>query len=368
MRIAVVANTAWYLYKFRGNLMTALIDAGHEVVAISPAGPDTTKIESLGVTHRALDLSGAGLNPLKELHSIRHLTQILRAEKIEAVLSNTPKGNLYSGLACCRLKGLKFIPNVSGLGRSFIHRNWVTRIVSLLYRLTFAQASAVLFQNQTDLQDFIARGWVRPEQARRVPGSGVDLTRFQPAPLVERPGGEVVFLLCARLLWDKGVGEYVEAARQLRQSHPQARCELLGYVDVDNPSAVSQAQVQAWVDEGIITYWGSTDDVRPYMTQADCIVLPSYREGMPRTLLEAAALSRPVITTDAPGCRDAVLDGQTGWMCKTADAKDLLRVMQNFAKLSLQQRLHFGQQARQDMEQRFDEKIVIQIYLKTVLN
>ncbi len=213
---------------------------------------------------------------------------------------------------------------------------------------------------------FVSSGLVRPEKAERLPGSGVDLSRFAPTPPVARPADALVFLLVARMLWDKGVGEYVEAARSVRMLHPGARFQLLGFLDVDNPSAIPRAQVNAWVAEGVVNYLGPTDDVRPFLTQADCVVLPSYREGVPRTLLEAAAMARPVITTDAPGCRDTVVDGETGFLCRPADAPDLADKLLRFITLTPEARQTMGQHGREFVEQSFDERLVIGRYLEVV--
>lgn len=366
MRIAVVANTAWYLVNFRLNLMHALQAAGHEVVAI--AQPDEAQAERLraaGVTFVPVQISGSGTHPLRELQSVWGLRKAFRANGVQAVLSYTPKGNLYSALAALTL-GLPFVPNVSGLGRSFIRKNWVTVVVKLLYRLTLGRARKVFFQNLDDMAIFVQSGLVPQSRCERLPGSGVDLTRFAVVPWPERAADAPVFLLVARLLWDKGVGEFAAAARQVHQQFPRAQFRLLGFLDVDNPSAVTRAQAEAWEAEGLLAYLGSTDDVRPFLADADCVVLPSYREGVPRTLLEAAAIGRPVITTDAPGCREAVVNGVTGWLCTPKDIDSLTLSMLSFIDTSIQDRISMGKKGRQRVELEFDENLVIQKYLQLI--
>jgi glycosyltransferase involved in cell wall biosynthesis len=174
------------------------------------------------------------------------------------------------------------------------------------------------------------------------------------------------FLLVARMMWDKGVGEYVDAARQVRARHPQARFILLGFLDVDNPSAVSRDQMDAWVREGVVEYQPPVKDVRPAMTAADCVVLPSYREGVPRTLLEAAAIGRPVIATDVPGCRDTVVDGETGLLCKVMDASDLADKLARFVRMPVAERARMGAAGRRFVETHFDERIVLDRYASLV--
>jgi glycosyltransferase involved in cell wall biosynthesis len=366
LRIAVVANTAWNLVNFRLNLMKALRAAGHEVIAVAPHDPvQAQRLKEVGVMFTPVAISGSGTNPLRELQSIIALRRVLRRHGVKAVLSYTPKGNLYSSLAAlsCRLP---FLPNVSGLGRAFISKSWVTMVVRGLYRLTLGRAHKVFFQNLDDMGLFLQAGLVPRERCERLPGSGVDVSRFALQPLPDHKSDAPVFLLVARLMWDKGVGEFAEAARAVLKRYPQARFQLLGFFDVDNPSAVPRAQLQDWESEGVLTYLGPTDDVRSFLAQADCVVLPSYREGVPRTLLEAAAMGRPVITTDAPGCRDAVVDGVTGWLCRTADAGDLARCMLTFVTTPVVEREAMGQRGRQRVEAEFDEHLVFQAYLREV--
>jgi glycosyltransferase involved in cell wall biosynthesis len=365
MRIAVVSNTAWYLVNFRLNLMRALVAAGHEVVAVAPTDAHARRLLEAGITFEPVKISGSGTNPIQELGSVAQLRHIFKRRRIALVLSNTPKGNLYSALACLGC-GLPFVPNVSGLGRVFIQRSAATLIAKVIYRLTFKHARHVFFQNLDDQALFVGAGLVHRDRSERIPGSGVDLLRFTPTPVPPRPTHAPVFLLVARLMWDKGVREYVEAAREVRKTCPEARFRLLGFLDVANPSAVPRSQVDDWVREGVVEYLEPTDDVRPFLAEADCVVLPSYREGVPRTLLEAAAMARPIITTDAPGCRDTVLDAQSGYLCRVADADDLAQKLRQFIATPQDRRAEMGQQGRRLVEDRFSEQFVIDRYLATV--
>ncbi|NDP61889.1 glycosyltransferase family 4 protein [Polaromonas sp.] len=365
MHIAVVSNTAWYLFNFRLNLMLALQAAAHTVVAVAPDDAYAQRIRDAGIAFEAVPISGGGTHPVRELQSVLRLGAVFRRHQVSLVLSYTPKGNLYSALACIALR-VPFVPNVSGLGRAFIRKSLVTRVAKTLYRLTFGRAHRVFFQNLDDMAVFVDGGLVRASQAERLPGSGVDLSRFSPTAPIARAVDAPVFLLVARMLWDKGVGEYVEAARSVRALHPGARFQLLGFLDVANPSAIPRTQVEAWVAEGVVEYLGPTDDVRPFLVLADCVVLPSYREGVPRTLLEAAATARPVITTDAPGCRDTVLDGETGFLCRPADALDLADKLLRFVALAPEERQTMGLRGRAFVEQNFDERLVIERYLAVV--
>jgi glycosyltransferase involved in cell wall biosynthesis len=361
LRIAIVSNTAWNLFNFRLNLIHKLQAAGHTVTAVAPTDKYADKLKSAGVAFESVPISASGVNPLAELLSVWRLRAAFKRQRVDLVLSYTPKGNLYSALACMAL-GLPFVPNVSGLGRAFIRRSPVTWLALALYRLTFRRAHHVFFQNLDDMGAFLRANLVRTDQAERLPGSGVDLVRFTAKPMDAEAGEAPTFLLVARMLWDKGIGEYIAAARLVKAGFPAATFRLLGGLVSDNPSAISKQQVDAWVKEGVVTYLGSTDDVRPYLADADCVVLPSYREGVPRVLLEAAAMARPLIATDAPGCRDAVLDGKTGFICRPRNAEDLADKMHAFVALTGEQRHTMGHTGRAFVEQHFDEQVVLDRY------
>lgn len=366
MRIAVVANTSWYLFNFRLNLIRVLNSHGHHITAIGSLDNYAKAIKDAGYDHEAIALSGDAINPIHELSIVLTLMKIFRKIDCALVLSFTPKGNIYSGLACL-LQDLYQIPNISGLGSVFISRSPLTYVTRFLYWIVLRKAPLVFFQNEDDRRLFVRECLVRYEKTQRIPGSGVDLNRFHPLPRNASDDlWSLRFLFSGRLLWDKGVGEYVRAARLLRARYPKVMFYLLGFLGAQNPSAISRSQILKWESEGIITYLGVTDDIRPYYAIADCVVLPSYREGVPRTLLEAAAMELPVITTDAIGCRDAVEDGRTGFICKMRDAVDLADKMERMILLSPEQRTAMGKAGRMKMEREFDERIVIDHYLRAI--
>jgi glycosyltransferase involved in cell wall biosynthesis len=256
------------------------------------------------------------------------------------------------------------INNVSGLGTAFIRNSWLTRLAKALYRAAFAQSRVVFFQNEDDRTLFTEERLVRPEKTALVPGSGVDLARYQPRP--PHMDGQFRFLVVARLLWDKGIQEFVDAARLVRRQEPGARFQLLGFLDVENRTAVSRAAVEGWGAEGLIEYLGTALDVRDHIAAADCVVLPSYREGTPRSLLEAAAMGKPLITTDVPGCRNVVDHGVNGFLCAAQDASDLADHMLKMIRVPDKLRAAMGAASRTKAEQSFDEGIVITKYVAAV--
>ena len=359
MKIAVVANSAWYLYNFRRRLMQALRDDGHDVVAISPTDAHAKHLQAEGFAWREWPLAAAGTNPWRELRAVADLRRALARGQFDLAFTYTPKANIYAGLAARGLP-LVHVPNVSGLGRAFIQRGLLTRLVAGLYRLAFSRARNVVFQNEDDRSEFLAAGLVDPERTLRVPGSGVDLERFAPLPLPA--GGAPVFLFVGRVLSDKGVREFVQAARQMLRIRPGLVFRILGRVGADNPTAIPADEVRSWEEEGLVELLGTCDDVRPHLARALCVVLPSYREGVPRVLLEAAAMARPCIATDVPGCRDAVVDGRTGLLCASRDSAALAGAMQRFIEAGPAVWASMGVAGRRHVEDHFDERRVIETY------
>ena len=360
MKIAVVANSAWYLYNFRRRLMQALRDDGHDVVAISPTDAYAQKLQTDGFEWTEWPLAAAGTNPWRELRAVSDLRLALARGQVDLAFTYTPKANIYAGLAARGLP-LVHVPNVSGLGRAFIQRGLLTRLVAGLYRLAFSRARTVVFQNEDDRSEFLAAGLVDAERTLRVPGSGVDLERFSAVPLPQ--GDAPAFLFVGRVLGDKGVREFVQAARQVRRSRPDLIFRILGRVGADNPTAIPPDEVRSWEAEGLVEMLGMCDDVRPHLARALCVVLPSYGgEGVPRVLLEAAAMARPCIATNVPGCRDALVDESTGFLCLPRDSASLAGAMQRFIDAGPAVWARMGAAGRRHVEDHFDEHRVIETY------
>jgi len=228
------------------------------------------------------------------------------------------------------------------------------------------KSAKIFFQNPDDLKLFVAGGLARDEQAQLIPGSGIDLQHFRPAGTARNGDERFRFLFVGRLLRDKGLVEYAEAARLLRSDWPRVEFAILGFAGSDNRSAVPIADVERWRAEGIVTYLGETGDVRPFIAEADCVVLPSYREGLPRTLLEASAMATPMVASDVAGCREIVEDGDTGFLCAAQSAESLAEAMQAMLRLSPEERAGMGARARKKVEREFDQALVAQAYLQVL--
>jgi glycosyltransferase involved in cell wall biosynthesis len=319
-------------------------------------------MRDLQVERIPIRVERAGLNPWADFSLFTEYRRLLRCIRPAAYLSFTIKPNIYGSMASAGL-GIPAIPNVSGIGNAFLRRDPVQQVVTRLSRRGFRRAPVVFFQNPEDRNLFLERRIVQSGQARVLPGSGVDLKRFAPAPPAQGP---ITFLLIARLVRDKGVIEFVEAARMLRTELPDARFQLLGGEDVGHRTAIPLADVERWAAQGVIEYLGPRDDVRPFIASATAVVLPSYREGLPRSLLEGAAMARPLIGADAPGCREVVIDGVNGFLCKVKDAASLAEAMRRLARLSVADRAAMGAAARQRVQDRFSEEFVVEAYLEVL--
>jgi len=359
-RVVLAANSSRNIVIFRSGLIRALKAEGYDALVVAPHDPHAEeRLKQLDVERIVVRIDRAGLNPFADLRLFLRYRRILQDQRPAAFLGFTIKPNIY-GCIAARTLGIPAIANISGLGTVFIKRGPLLALVAALYRLALSRAAVVFFQNPDDLGLFVERRMVRVDQARLLPGSGIDLERFAPSPL---PEGPPTFLLIARLLGDKGVREFVAAARQLRPEVPGARFQLLGPLDEGNRTAIRRHERDGWIAEGVVDYLGETDDVRPFVEQATAVVLPSYREGLPRSLLEAAAMARPLIATDVPGCREVVGDGETGFLCRARDSSSLAAAMKRLAGLPAEARKAMGAAARQHVEAKFSETVVIAAYL-----
>lgn len=361
--VVLSVNAAWNLVNFRAGLIRALLEAGYRVVALAPHDRHVAQVRALGCELIELPMDNQGTNPLRDLRLLWRYVVLLRLLRPRAFLGFTIKPNVYGSLAC-RWLGVPVINNVAGLGTAFMRAGWLNRLARLLYRVALRRSRRVFFQNQDDLALFTALGLVDAERAEVIPGSGVDLARFAPRPAGPRgPGTPLRALLVARLLWDKGVGEFVEAVELARASGARYEAQLLGFLDVKNPTAVPRARVEEWVERGAVTYLGERDDVRDAVAAADVVVLPSYREGTPRSLLEAAAMGKPLIATDVPGCREVVRDGENGLLVAARDSASLADALRRFADMSDDARQRMGAASRALVERSYDERLVIERYL-----
>ncbi|MBS1559507.1 MAG: glycosyltransferase family 4 protein [Bacteroidetes bacterium] len=363
MKIAIVLNTSWNIYNFRMNFVKALMAEGHEVHTIAPNDEYTPYLIKAGCHHHDVKMDSRGANPLKDFLLIFELRAIYKKVRPDVILHYTIKPNVYGTLAAASLR-IPSVNNVCGLGTIFLKKNLVSQVAISLYRLAFLFPKKVFFQNPDDLNLFVGKKLINPTKTDLLPGSGIDLDRFLPVAFSRNK--PFTFLLVSRLITDKGILEFIEAIKKLKAKGMQAKFQILGAKDPVHARGIKLETIDEWIQSGTIEYLGTTQDVRPFIQQADCIVLPSYREGTPRTLLEAASSAKPIITTDVPGCHQVVKNGFNGLLCKLKDADDLalkMETMAHFDDFTLQQ---MGKNGRLKAETEFDERIVITKYFRAI--
>jgi len=363
MKIGIVTNTSWNIFNFRKPLILKFIELGFEVVAIAPEDEHSAKLSDMGCVYVPVEINNTGSTPLADFRLYRKLIKVYKTMKLDIVLHFTIKPNIYGTLAA-RSLNIPMINNVSGLGTVFLNRGLTSAIAKWLYKYSFKKAAVTFFQNEDDRRDFIGHLGLKNLKYDLLPGSGINLDDFKPVALPNNKN--FTFLMIARLILDKGVLEYFQAAKDFDKTDAPVRFNLVGQLDENHSRGVSKIQLDRLISDGAINYLGTSSCIQQEISKADCVVLPSYREGTPRTLLEAAAMAKPLIATDVPGCREVVRHGHNGLLCKPQDSKSLCQSMRKIYSFTKGKRAEMGQNGRQLMEQRFNEKLVVEIYLKYI--
>jgi glycosyltransferase involved in cell wall biosynthesis len=365
-RVLFAANTSWYLFNYYRNIFLAFREAGYDVYVATPRDAHAELLTGLGCRHVGLPLRPHSRNPFREAATLLALFRAYRRIRPAIAFHFTIKCNLYGALAA-RALSIPHANNVSGLGSAFNSEGVFNRAIQAVFRVAQRRCARVFFQNVADLEYMEARGLVAPGQAMLLPGSGVNLANFRPAPPPR--DGNFTFVFAGRLLWEKGLGYLADALRALRAEGSRARCLVFGFLDEGNPKFVSARDLEAWEAEGLLEYRGPLEDVKPAYRLADCVILPTYyREGIPKSLLEAMAMTKPVLTTDIAGCRQAVTDGENGFLCAPRSAAALADAMRRMAGLNEAARERMGLMGRARVEARFGEDRVIGEYLKLAKN
>ena len=352
MKFILISPKNRTAYNFRGDLLKEIKARGYEVVVTGPNEDNIEKIKELGVRFVRIPLDKTGLSLLADLKYIFHLWRLLRKEKPDITLGYTIKPVIY-GAWTARLAGVKKINSmVTGTGYVFTAETIKARVlkslVSLLYRMGFICAHRVVFQNRDNLKEFTEQKLLKPDKCYLVNGSGVNMEIFTPAPFPEK----LTFFMLSRVMYSKGIVEYLKAARLVKSRHSEVKFMLLGALE-NIQDSLSFEQLKPYIDEGTIEHFGETEDVTNYYRQCSVYVLPSYREGTPRTVLEAMAMGRPIITTDAPGCRETVIDGFSGFLVPVQDSNAVSEKMQWFIEHP-EQIEKMGQESRQLCKDKFD--------------
>ncbi len=343
--------------------MTEIKNRGHEVVFCAAKDDYTLKLQELGFRYVPIVLERKGMNILMDLALFFSLMKIYKKESPDWIFHNSIKPNLYGAIAAY-FSGRSCVNTVSGLGYMFIRKNFLSKIVMVLYKFAGFCAKKTFFQNKDDLRYFLDNKLITQEKCALVAGSGVNTEYFKSAVYIREQSSEnnFIFLYLGRILWDKGIAELIWAVRVLKKQYPLLSVNFLGMIDAGNPAGISKSQIQKWVDQGLINYLGEKVDVRPDLENCDCVILPSYREGTPKSLLEASAMELPVIATDVPGCRDAVTNGVTGFLVKVKDRQALANAMEEIIKMTESQRKQMGRNGRAKVIREYSESSVIKSY------
>lgn len=362
MTITILLNTSWNIYNFRLSLIKALQKDGHKITAIAPYDDYVPLLESAGVDCYSITLNSKGTNISQDFRLFMEYHRLLKALKPDLVLSYTIKPNIYGNLAT-RILGISVINNVSGLGTIFIKRSFSTFIALALYKVAFLRSDWVFFQNKDDQSIFLNKKLQKKNKTSIIPGSGVDLQKFK-VNRQKNTGRSVLFV--GRLIGDKGIREFIQAGKALHKNYPDVVFKIVGEFGYDNKTAVKKKELEEWLELPQFKYLGKSDNMDAVFEEADIMVLPSYREGLSKSLIEACAMELPIVTTDVPGCKEVVIDGYNGFLCTPMNSTDLAQKISKLLDAPEETRLQMGVNARKIAEKKFDEKIVINSYLDRV--
>ena len=365
MKILLADNSHFALWHFRGGLIRRLLDIGHEVTLVTPPPEDGDPSgRKSQCRHIHLPFSRHATSPLANAMLLFRYLALLRRERPDVFIGYTIKPNIFGSLAC-RLLGIPTINVIPGRGRAFERDDWLQGLVRLLYRLALGGSRRVFFLNPDDLEMFISRRILPPEICAHLPGEGIDLTHYDFAQLPDTEHAPFRFLFIGRMMKTKGAIEFVAAAQHIRRRRSGVVFQLLGGCDDDDPAFIPCRELHKWNEKGAVQYLGTTNDVRPFIRDASCLVLPTfYPEGLPRVLLEGAAMGRPLIASDWPGCREIIQDGENGFLCGPRDIMDLVRQMERMLLLSKEERARMGRKGREIVRRNFTEEKILARYLE----
>jgi glycosyltransferase involved in cell wall biosynthesis len=364
MKIAIVLNTSWNIYNFRLGLIKALLAEGHQVLAIAPADDYTGKLIQAGCQFEEVKMDSRGANPLKDIALTYELFRIYKRQNPDVILQYTIKPNIYGTFAATIL-GIPVINNVCGLGTAFLNKNLVSKIAIAMYKLAFRFPKLVFFQNNDDKAFFLNSKLITKVNIDVLPGSGININEFVPQNKTysEAP---FTFLLISRLIYDKGIIEYINAIKMLKSKGVNAKFQLLGQIDTKHARGIAKEVVDQWIEQDAVEYLGMVEDVKPFINNSDCVVLPSYREGTPRSLLEAASSGKPIVATNVAGCNNVVNHNVNGFLCEPKNAEDLATKMEEMLHLDPDTIKKMSIASRQIAVNKFSERIVIDKYLDSI--
>ena len=363
-KIILCANSSWYLFNFRKSSIKALINKGYEVYSVAPRDHATEKLKEISSKHISFQFNKSSINPLKEFYYITALFRIFKDIKPDAVFNFTIKNNLYGSIVGFLLR-LKVINNITGLGSVMLRPSLIKLVIVILYKIIKKIPHHTFCQNLDDLNYLVKKRLVIKSKVSLIPGSGLDTNFFSPN-INNIDDNSFTFLFVGRIIKDKGFFELIEAFKKISVDCPNIKLMILGEIDSKNPSRVNASYIKELSLHPNINIYGHENDVRPFLSKASCFVLPSYREGLSRSILEAMSMELPIITTDVPGCRELVQDKKSGIICKPRSSESLKRAMLKMINLDDDARMRMGKVGRKIVQSGYDEKFVIDAMLKVI--
>lgn len=367
IKVVFCANSSWYLYNFRRTTIKSFVSAGYDVHCIAPKDNYSEKIENMGVCFSSFAFNPNSLNPLKELITLLNLVKIYLQIRQDYTFNFTPKMNIYSSLAA-QLVNSRIINNISGLGSAFLKKSIFSFFIMMLYRISNLRAKKIFFQNKRDMNIFLEKKIIHESKCELINGSGVDIDEFYFSKMTNV--NTIRFILMCRLIKEKGVYLFANAARELQKEFPKKlEFVIAGFIDKQKKDAVTMDQINEWQEEGILSYLGPLEDVKDELSKSHCSVLPTfYPEGLPKFLLESAAMGKIIVASNSPGCSEVVDDDINGYLCEPQSLSSLIKCLKKVIKLSDKERNEMSMKSRLKAEKMFSDKIIIEKYLNCIQN
>ena len=365
-KVIIIYNAAHHVLLFKKELIETIKKNGFQIIVLASKDNYVEKLKVIVDEFHEIKLDSSGINPFKDSYLIYQLYTLIKKIKPYAIFNFTIKPVIYGTLAAKLAKGIPVVNTITGLGTAFLSEGLANKVAKLLYKYTFNNSHLIFFQNPDDQKFFKEINIIKKDNTQLIPGSGVDLEKFK--PVIKTKADNIKILFIGRIIADKGIYELIEAASIIKKEYSNITFILLGMVGVKNRTSITKNEVDDWVDNGLIEYISFKDDVRNFISDSDLIVLPSYREGTPKTLLEAASMGRPIIATDVPGCREVVIHEKNGFLCQVKNPESLGNEIKRFIELDYQSKLEMGLKSRELAELKFDINNVNNYYIQSLKN
>ena len=365
MKILISTNSYWNLFNFRYDLLSKLKNQNHKLIIVSSKDKYFNKFKNIKCKHYYVNMKANKISIVNDIFLIFNYFKIFLKEKPDVYFSFTIKPNIY-GSFIANLLGIKTVNNITGLGKTFLSNNILKSIVIFLYKISLRKSFKVFFHNNDDLSLFLKLNIIKNIQGEVIPGSGININQYEYSKLFNRDNKELIFLYIGRIRFDKGFVNLIEAFKLIKKDYDTIKLQVIGKIEKKNPDYIDYDLFQSWQDQKIIEYFGETDDIKKYIKNSDCVILLSFREGLSRSLLEASIMGRPIITTNVPGCKETIIDGVSGLLCKEKNTKDAFDKIIKFIELNYSERNKMGYEGHLYTKKYFNNLIIIKKYLNII--